>query len=535
MEKNRTYKILIADDEYWTREKLRHMIQWEKYNMEFLEPAVDGEDVLEKMQENVPDILITDINMPFLNGVDLLTIIHEKYPDVITFVISGYDDFEFVRGTFMAGATNYLKKPVTKVELVNAVVRALGLIGEREHEKDQMQKAASAISDREFSQMLQQDKLSFIPTVSVNTSAAFTGSSMILIKIHDLKESMGEFQHDMTLFSYEIKKKLKEIICDPNAILFNYVYRANEFIIITDKGEKELRHIAEKIKICLSDMLGSCLTVCVSGHSYQIETIYMAYVETVGLLMTRKYRRTDEVLFSSDGSRDSAPVAQHVSSENEKQMKNYLMIGNRSGLRELIFETIGLAYCAERGWSLLEVKQTVRQAVNIMMFYTSTETKESQECASDVENIAEVMDKNAESLDNEKLCESMNEVIDYIKCESRIAAPDSMKDIVKRAAAYVDRHYTEELTLTSLAERYHVESSYFSRMFRQEEGKNLILYITERRIEKAKEYIEKTETNLTEIAFLVGYDDYTYFSRVFKKNTGFSPREYRSSCRKEAK
>lgn len=533
MEKNRMYKILIADDEYWTREKLRHMIQWEKYNMEFLEPAVDGEDVLEKMQKNVPDILITDINMPFLNGVDLLAIIQEKYPEVITFVISGYDDFELVRGTFMAGATNYLKKPVTKVELVNAVVRALGLIGEREHKKDQMQKAASAISDREFSQMIQQDKFSFIPTISVNTSAVFTGNSMLLIKVHDLKESIGEYQNDLTLFSYEIKKKLKEIICDTNAIIFNYVYRANEFIIITEKGETELRHIAEKIKICLSGMLNSCLTVCVSGHSYQTETIYMAYVEAVGLLMTRKYCRTDEVLFSSDGVRERSPVVQRVSSENEKQMKNYLMTGNRNSVRELIFETIGLAHCADRGWSLLEVKQTVRQMVNIIMVYAFGETKESQKWASDVENIAEVMDKNAESLDNEKLCESMNEVLDYIKCETCIAAPDSMKDIVKKAAAYVDRHFTEELTLTSLAERYHVESSYFSRMFRQEKGKNLILYITEKRIEKAKEYIEKTETNLTEVAFLVGYDDYTYFSRVFKKNTGLSPREYRSGCRKE--
>ena len=227
MEKERKYKILIADDEYWTREKFRHMIQWEKYNLEFMEPAADGEDVLEKMKAEVPDILITDINMPFMNGVDLLTIVREKYPDVITFVISGYDDFDYVKGTFMAGAINYLKKPVTKVELVNAITSAMERIGEREHQKDQMQKAASAISDREFSQMIQQDKLSFIPSVSVNTSAAFTGMSLILIKIHDLKDSIVEFRRDMTAFSYVVKKRLQEITGDPDAILFNYVYRAN--------------------------------------------------------------------------------------------------------------------------------------------------------------------------------------------------------------------------------------------------------------------------------------------------------------------
>lgn len=535
MEKERKYKILVADDEYWTREKFRHMIQWEKYNLEFLEPAVDGEDVLRRMETERPDILITDINMPFMNGVDLLTAVRVKYPEVITFVISGYDDFDYVKGTFMAGAIEYLKKPVTKVELINAIVKAMELIGEREHEKEQLQKAASTIADREFSQMIQQDKLSFIPSVSVNTSAAFTGMSMILIKIHDLKDCIMEFRYDMTVFSYLVKKKLEEIINDPDAILFNYVYRANEFIIITEKSERELRVMTEKIKIGLSRMLNTCLTICVSGHSYQIETIYMAYVETVGLLMTRKYCRSDEILFFADQEKETSAMMQHVSKENEKQMKSCLMTGNRSGIQQLIFETIGLAHCSENGWTLLEVKQTVRQVLNIVTLYAFYENREKKERLSDAENIGDILDKSVESLDQKNLYDAMMETVDYIMCEKETAATDSMKDIVRRAAAYVDTHYTEELTLTSLAERYHVESTYFSRMFRQEKGKNLILYITEKRIEKAKEYIEETEMNLTDAAFLVGYDDYTYFSRVFKKSTGLSPREYKTLYRKARK
>lgn len=94
---SKKYKILIADDEYWTREKIRRMIQWDKYGLLFLEPAVDGEDVLRKMEEHHPDIVITDINMPYLDGVELLRILQEKYPEVVTFVISGYDDFDYVK------------------------------------------------------------------------------------------------------------------------------------------------------------------------------------------------------------------------------------------------------------------------------------------------------------------------------------------------------------------------------------------------------------------------------------------------------
>ena len=107
------------------------------------------------MEEEHPDILITDINMPFLNGVDLLSRMHEQYPDVVTFVISGYDDFEYVKGSFMSGSINYLIKPITRIDLVNALTRALELISERAHEKEELLKAGSALQDREFSHLIE--------------------------------------------------------------------------------------------------------------------------------------------------------------------------------------------------------------------------------------------------------------------------------------------------------------------------------------------------------------------------------------------
>lgn len=92
MEK-KMYKLLVADDEYWTREKIRNMINWEEYQIVFMNPAQDGEEVLRIAAEDRPDILITDINMPFVNGVDLVKKVKREYPDIVVFVISGYDDF----------------------------------------------------------------------------------------------------------------------------------------------------------------------------------------------------------------------------------------------------------------------------------------------------------------------------------------------------------------------------------------------------------------------------------------------------------
>lgn len=523
------YKILFADDEYWTREKIRRMIPWEEYGLEFLEPAENGEDVLQKMEESMPDILITDINMPFLNGVDLLSLVREKYPDVVTFVISGYDEFEYVKGTFMAGATNYLKKPVSKMELVNAVVKAMEIIGEREEEKQRSLKAASLIQDREFSAMIQRDPFAFMPAVSVSDQETFAGVSLVLIKIHNMQEILQQNQMEPNLFSYHVKKQLKKMLGEDGAIVFNYIYRSNEFIIISEKTERELLRTAEKIKTYLSQ---ACVTICISGHSYTLESIHIAYVEAVGLLMTRTFCRKDEIIGPGKPGEEHKPVAQKLGNECAKQLRSLLLAGNQAGVNQMIFETVGLANSEKKGWTYLEVKQTVRQILNILIDYALEEQNPLN--MADVDNILESVDKKTESLEIVELCGMIKEAVLYLMPEKEIAATDSMRDIVQKAVAWVDAHYMEEVTLASLAERYHVENSYFSKIFRQETGINLIVYITRKRMEKAKEYIRNTDMNLMEVAFMTGYDDYTYFSRVFKKNTGMSPKEYRG-CSKEEK
>lgn len=127
MEKRR-YRLLIADDEYWTREKIRTMIAWEEYRIDFMPPAQDGEEVMQMLESDRPDILITDINMPFLNGVELVKRVKEQYPEIVILVLSGYDDFAYVKDTLVAGAINYLLKPVSKIDLIGAVSKALELI-----------------------------------------------------------------------------------------------------------------------------------------------------------------------------------------------------------------------------------------------------------------------------------------------------------------------------------------------------------------------------------------------------------------------
>lgn len=525
------YCVLIADDEYWTREKLRNMIQWEKYGLDFLEPASDGEEALEKIKKYRPDILITDINMPFLNGVELLQKVQEKYPDMITFVISGYDDFEYVKNTFMSGAINYLVKPVTKIDLIKAITLALKKISEKERDQIEVLKLASLLQDREFSQMIQRRETPFVSSFSINNFTGLAGMSLMLVKIHNFQEIIKARGHDMNPISYQIKKMMRDFFQDENLIVFNNIYRLNEFVAVSDKDEKDLISVAEKLRVRLSAAFKCCLTICISRHSYSMESLHMAYVEAIGLLMTRKYCHRDEIVLPQAENMTENTVIVHFNIECEKQLKTALSAGKQELIRKVIFEESGLQNCVADGWSYLEVKQTVRQIMNILSEYVIRE--KGHQKAGDLESCADAIDKITETLEFQALQVLLEEAVEYLTPEKKEFLSESMKDIVGQAVRWIDEHYFEELSLTSLAEKYHVESSYFSKMFRQETGENLILYITNRRIEKAKEYIVQENLSLAEIAFLVGYDDYTYFSRVFKKNTGFSPREYRGRKKEE--
>ena len=527
----RKYKVLIADDEYWTREKLKRMIPWEKYSLELLEPAVDGEDVLRKMEETVPDILITDIDMPFLSGTELLSVVQEKYPKVISFVVSGYNDFAYVRDSFMAGSINYLMKPVTKMDLVNALVKALEMIGEREHERRRLQEAASLIQDTEFSEMIAHRQLPLASSVSVNANMDLAGISLMLLKIHNLQEAVRKSRQSRNEFSFHTKEKIREFLQNDKAIVFNYIYHSNEFLIITEMSGEELEQAAERLMTGMSDFLQTELSLCISGHSYSMESIHTAYMETIGLLMERKFRKEDETLLCGKSERKESRMTIHFQEEREKHLSFYLTARDGDGVCRVILEETGLAGCEKEGWSYLEVKQTVRQIMNVLQDFAVREC--GKEKAVEIENVTESLDKTVESLDIRSVCDIMREVVSMLVPEKKETATDSMKAIVREAAAWIDKHFYEELTLTTLAEQFHVEHSYFSRVFRQEIGVSPVLYITNRRMEKAKQYIQEGKKNLTEVAFMVGYDDYTYFSRVFRKNTGESPREYRSRFEKE--
>ena len=190
-----TYKILIADDEYWCREKLIHMIDWKEYGLILQRPAQNGEEVLQRLKENPPDILITDINMPYVGGVELTKKLREEYPEIIVFVISGYDDFDYVRATMKSGAINYLLKPVSKIDLITALTEAMDILYERrekqqlaQEQQKKLQLVSSWLYDREYSRLIDHKENSYAAGISLEMNLDVAGYAGIFLS--DEKEDI---------------------------------------------------------------------------------------------------------------------------------------------------------------------------------------------------------------------------------------------------------------------------------------------------------------------------------------------------------
>lgn len=520
------YKLLIADDEYWTREKIRGMIAWEEYQIDFMPPAQDGEEVLQTLKSDRPDILITDINMPFLNGVELVKKVKEQYPEIVVLVLSGYDDFDYVKETLMAGAINYLLKPVTKIDLIQAVSKALELISVKEENERQTLKAASLLQDRELSLLIEKERVRLSMTPVSGTALDSVGCSIMLIKIHDLQTLMGKYQYDMNYLSYSVKMKLREADQKQNLIIFNYINRSNEFLIVSELDAAEQQVLALKIMKRLKEETDSPVTIAVSEQAYSMDSLHDAYVQSISVLMTRPYNSESVILFSNkEKSSMNHQVADCFTQEAEHRLRTALKTGSGKLLEEFLLSEMGADACEKRNF--MEMKQAVNRISAIFQDYLIGQGA-SEESIRELGRLEQMADKVVESLDVERLVSLLSEMQNVALGEKRSEAAGNIRDCVKEAVAYINENYFEELTLSGLADKYAVESSYFSRLFKQETGENLMLYIAGKRMEKAKELMRREDINIAEVAFMVGYDDYTYFSKVFKKHTGVSPREYRN-------
>ena len=538
------FKVLVADDEYWIRENLRGLLDWEAHSFIFLEPAGDGEEALRVIREQRPDIVITDVSMPFLSGTELIERAGAEQPDIAFVVLSGYSDFAFVRAALVAGAVDYLLKPITRGNLLEALAKAVDRLLIRQAQyleqkttQEKLRIASAAALDRDLSQLIHRTKdrqiNAQIQARLEEYELDFSGFTLIMFRTAGLSrilKAQNRTDQDELVFS------LKELVAPPvsgaRSLVFHYTYKTNEFLLISDMEDGRLQAVCQEAIARLQQATGYDVAAVVSRHYFSFSSLRDAYNEVLAALMAQPYSGAGAAVIRVSDM-ENCPVAKRITPELEKQLLFAVASGNRALFQKALYQEIRLPECGGGDWRFVEVRQTVDSIGWILR--NGPAGSGAQLLILD--HLAELLLSAVDSFDTGEMLSVLDQMLDECFDSPRQSGQsDTMRQTVAQVRQYIDQNYFEELSLTQLARQFLVESSYLSKAFKAAVGDNLMLYIAKKRMEKAKEYIRNKELSLTEISQLVGYGDYAYFNRVFHKVTGASPREYKSlltdSCEK---
>lgn len=532
-------KVFLVDDETVIREGLRDNIPWEQYGYQFVGEAADGEMALPLIRKTAPDVLITDIKMPFMDGLSLSKIVHSEFPKMKIIIISGYDDFEYARQAIEVGVEQYMLKPIMKFSLKKALLELKEKI-EQDMEQNDYQvmfqnemHVYEQFSRRRFFEKMFEGELSVkeIYEEAAKQSIEITASGynlMLFCLIEKKKAASAEEQEE---FSRVQDSVLHTFLRYPQYILFRWNVNCYGVLI---KGE--LSQIDELTDRALNNLKRICIPeedilewyVAVGAPVERLSMLSECY-QSVNHYFAYRFIMPDTHVLSEKTLEEHLAIGEEKTIEHIESSKmdpavirDFLSGGTKNEISDFVASYMrGITEALEsrmfRDYVVLNIRFTI-------IAYVESMGATQEELISKMTNGSPDMNMKPE------------DVVAYFtdSLQAAMTIRDKESDyqsgkILRRALDYIDANYDKEtLSLNSVAKEVDVSSNYFSAIFSQSMQKTFIEYVTAKRMDKAKKLLKTTDKSSGEIAAEVGYKDPHYFSFVFKKTQGQSPREYRT-------
>ena len=540
-------KIFLAEDEVIVRETIKRMIPWEELGFELVGEAADGEMALPLLIRQKPDLLITDIKMPFMDGLTLAKLAKKELPELKIDILSGYDDFNYAKQAINIGVEDYLLKPITK----NALIERISEIRSRyEHEKTQ----------KEYYEKFQREMQAYEKNSSRDFFEALVRGSMDMMEVYKKAEKLGvdivAEAYNILIFTMnseedfsgqkegyseweaESLEMLEEFFSGhPSAMLF----RSNIFSYgVLLKGQKE--SIKEITKECVGKIQGILKRkeskrewfLAVGQPVERLSQIKKSY-HTASRAFSQRYLYVENILYYDEmemmehrsGQADTNDnaylkkvdvnalnpailqkfLSNGIQEETENFVKDYFYAIGQEPMESLVF----------RNYVILNVRFSV--ITFLKGLGCDTEGMEP-------ENTEEILAESGKNIESAiAYAEKMVSQAITIRDQN---SGNKNRSILKTAVDFIESHYMEEeISLNTVANVANVSANHFSALFSQNMGQTFIEYLTSLRMNKAKELLRCTGMRSSEIAGEIGYKDAHYFSYLFKKTQGMTPSDYR--------
>lgn len=534
-------KVFIVEDETVIREGIKRRIDWEANGLCLVGEAGDGELAYPMIQETKPDLLITDIMMPFMDGLELSELVKREMPQIKIIIISGFEHFVYANRALKIGIVDYLSKPVDARKLLNIMIQVREQI---EIEKQKRKYIELYEMEREKKRILKKNQL-FNDMISDRCSV-----SEIISRGLQLEIDLAAKEYNIILFQCWkektdvqvelseqdimniIAEKLEEKQC--KAVYFNRESEGGA-ILVKGKDRDELKCVVNKILKTLDQV-----TLTWTGYRYfagigqcftRLRDITKCYYQANKAFAYRLFDQTKNVVFSAELQDIDKDQGMRMNMDeidlgrmDKDILEDFLKNGSQQEVADFIdtyIESIGKA-----NMDSMIFRQYIVLDMNFaaLRFLKKIGNKE--------ERLKEHHTKVGDLLTNISSRElTRNYLIKIVDLciESRDQMSKSrLEGWIEDAKDYINEHYGDEkISLNAVAAYVNVSPNHFSRVFRQVEGKTFVEYLTQTRLNKAKEMLRCSSMKTSDIGSRLGYRDAHYFYYIFKKEVGCTPKDYR--------
>lgn len=532
------FKVFLVEDEIVVREGIRKNIPWEQYGFLYAGDASDGELALPLVRQIKPDLLITDIKMPFMDGLALIELIRTELPTTKIVIISGYDDFSYAQQAIRMGVEQYLLKPVVKGKMVEVLI---ALHKKMEAEQQQQEYLArfqrevqeyETFSRRRFFEQFVAGGLSVLEVtetakvMGIDINAPFYNFVLFSLNSAGYDGSAPESYTD-TLAAIQ-DKIMQFIVSHPEFILFRW--NVTTYAVLVKGGQDDIDPLTSD---CVKNIQSCCEMAGRDVNWYiahgtpisRLSAIPACFTEASRILSYR-YLCPEEHILSKTSiqdfrKKDGPDMGTDKMEIDQECIRNFLSNGAGEEIDHFIDQLLQNAG-EEAVYSSLFCRY-----LTMTIYFAAMAYLDSIGCRTDSLWSQEFRPNDSASTPKELRQYARQVMGQAFKLRDR-ESKNQQRDLLNQVLGFIDEHYWEEsITLDRVARKVNISPNYFSAIFSQEVGQTFIEYLTSKRIDMAKRMLRQTDKRSSEIAFAVGYKDPHYFSFVFKKISGCTPSEYR--------
>ncbi|MGG1554495.1 response regulator transcription factor [Paenibacillus ferrarius] len=507
-------KVLIVEDQMNFRKGLVKMIEQGDLGWEVVGEASNGQDALELMAELQPDLVLTDIRMPIMDGIEFVGHLRRSHPDLLVVILTGYKNFEYAQAAVRHGALDLLIKPCTEQDVRQVLSKASESFY-RKYALEQKRLVEQKLNvDQAFRSIFLDLPYSYGIIPALNDCLANQELWLLQLNNDDFIKRDAQ-KGDRSLLQFALSNIVEELLQQTGLQSRLLLVEHDRFVLITERSGVSER-LTDDMQEAVQHYLKIRLKFIPMGPAPSAEHLTELYMSVCGSLREENLLRTAEQV----SNLGMLSLNQARVNEIEVQLMSVILLGQADSVQQLLDQM--LQEFMHKPLEDMKV-QALALAIALLKLVQKQFDPDGQDAVPRLPEEMPGEDWSVESV----LAWARQQVKGFMQ-QFNLWQSSKSENVIEKAVQYIDEHYHEACRLTDVAAHIHLNPSYFSVLFKKAKGESFTSYVTRVRIEKAALLLRNTDMKIFEIASRVGFDEPNYFTNVFKQRYQMSPKEYRN-------